>query len=476
LISIRNKLEENEEFLIEQNEENNRLDIPLFEDKNYFSNFHNNNPFSSSKQIVTTASTPSVKKEKQFFDFPKIQTINPIRNYVHTNSIRCQDRVKIKKTVKFQDKTNELRFHSESGNKYMLELEKKNLGSQKNNYSTKNNRDDFVSYSSSLKNYNKDIPNNFINQQNHYRKINSKDDSSEDKSSNILLIRRLMHSNPYKDVPKKVKYSFFNTTQLEKKSLVNIPSKTLTKQGHQLKDTGTSSILYKPKSTTQNLLIKLLTLSNDNPSKIFVKSVKMKSIKWIIKNKCAYVELLINSYKDIKWFLYSRGGELDKASFNEFLLLFDKKGGNDQEFTDLIFLIFDENMRGIINYKEVIIWFILYNNDAITRKIENMIDICLIENSSNLVNKEEFFRLLKSCMLNGTLTKRLQSIIQNILIDFKSSEFEKYMMYRELISNDEFKSYLCRNSKIANELENQFDEEIETISNMNLKRSKYFKI
>jgi hypothetical protein len=480
MIRIRTNIEDNIELDTEPNRNKNKIGISLLTD-NYLSsnkralkndnenNNHLSSYISASKQIVTTASTPSEKKRKQSLEFPKIKDTITTRKFVHSNSIRYQDRVKIKKTIIVKDKTKESGFSS--GSRYKFILDENNLQSDNKIFKLNRTKDEFY-FNSAQKNEKPENLKNLIIQD-HKDETYIINQSSNLNRNKITLVERLMHTNPYKDIPKKVKYCFFNPNQLEKKTFVNLPSRKLTKHGHQLKDSGTSSVLYKPSNKPQNLLIKLLMLSQDNPSKVFIKSVKMKSIKWIIKNKGAYVDLLINSYKEVKWFLNSKGGKLDKIIFNEFLLLFDKKGGKDQEFTDLIFLIFDENRSEMVDYKELIVWFILFNNDSILRKIENMIDICSIESSCNLINIEELFRLLKISTLNRTETKRLQEIIKNLSTKFKYNEVEKNILYRELISSEEFKSYICRNSEIANELENQFDEEIETIFNMNLKRSKY---
>jgi hypothetical protein len=460
----------------------NKLKIPLLTD-NYISsarrastidntNIHLSSYISASKQIVTTASTPSEKKRKESTDFPKIEASNSTRKLARLNSIRFDDRVKIKKTMTLKNKTNDLHFNIRSG--YNVTSDKYYLQSDRNLLKTNRIQEEFSLNTTKNQNYNN------YESFSHRPSLTEKDgtyminQTSNPSQSNIFLIKRLMQANPYKDIPKKVKYSSLLPNQIEQKTVTNLPSRKLTKQGYQLKDTGTSSILYKPVDKPENFLIKLLKITKDNFSKVFSKSIKMKCINWIIKNKGAYVDLLVNCYKEVKWFLNSKDGKLDKILFNELLTLLDKKDGKDQDFTDLIFLIFDNNKRGIIEYKEIIVWFILYINDSYLRKIENMIDICLIANSSNLVQLEEIFSLIKSCTMNKTEAKRFQEIIKNLSINLKSSNVDKNVLYRELISNEEMKSYLIRNSEIANDLENQFDEEIETISNMNLKRSKYY--
>ena len=127
----------------------------------------------------------------------------------------------------------------------------------------------------------------------------------------------------------------------------------------------------------------------------------------------------MKSYKEMDWFLKTRGVKLERIIFDE---LMDLLRLNEKAFCDNIFYMFDEDKDNVIDFKEMVLGLKIFSQESYFTKMGCnfklillvFIDLCARE---NLVDIEEFFRILKLYIINRNDAKNI-SIICKLVLKF----------------------------------------------------------
>ena len=104
-------------------------------------------------------------------------------------------------------------------------------------------------------------------------------------------------------------------------------------------------------------------------------------------------------------------------SINEFILLFNKIGINDQTLIRKVFWIFDEDGSGDVDHQELAVGLEMLNNTSYAEKIEKFIDLCDVDGDGS-INKVEFYNLLKLNINDYEDKKRLKYYVKEIFKEF----------------------------------------------------------
>jgi hypothetical protein len=294
------------------------------------------------------------------------------------------------------------------------------------------------------------------------------------KIDGLVNLNNLVLSLPYEKIPKKVKFSNISNSENQLKTLQFVEGYSIDKNGNYFKNVNQgSSTIFKRKTVSQdNIFKKLLIYKEDESTLSFKKSIKWKNLKWLLNHKSIYTDLLINNFIEIKWMLESRKGKVGKSVFDKLMMLINKQGvKKDEEFTNYIFLIFDENRDGLIDFNEMLAGLIFFKNDLLKNKMSTLTEICRDMKNPTLVSVEEFVRIVKFYIFNRKDIKKLTDIFRK---ELRGDRVIKFPQFYKLISNhEELKYIFLRSMENVNELENCLEEEITSICRTNLKRSKY---
>lgn len=308
---------------------------------------------------------------------------------------------------------------------------------------------------------------------------NSKPKESLKESKNSynlsLRLRRLVETSPYHNIPKSVKYSFTNNKEIEKQCLPKLKGHCLTKEGNQYKQVygGSSTVFFNEnRSHSKDSILKKLLIIKVEASAAFKKSIKWKNLKWLLTHKSVYIDQIIASYKNMKWFINSRQGKISLPIFEELMsLISDKQLKRDPEFNEYVFLLFDEDRDGIIDFNEMVAGLLFFREDSYLYKINVLTDLCLVDVEKNKVSVEEFFRLVRTYIFNKKDLKKLYDIMKNTCHS-KETLIDRKTFFDFIASCEEVKNIFQRSMENVVDKETFYEEEINTISKSNLKRSK----
>lgn len=290
------------------------------------------------------------------------------------------------------------------------------------------------------------------------------------KDSNLIKLKKLVLKSPYQNVPASVKFSITTDKQLQDYFIPTIQGSSMNKEGNLYKHvhSGTSTILFKKNLQKDNLMHKLLDLKENDSTITFKKSIRWKNLKWLLAYKAIYIDLLIDSYKDMQFLLRSRKGKLTKPIFEEIVSLINTKNlKKDRELSDNIFIIFDDDRDGLVDFNEMLVGLIFFRKGEFHQKIQTISDICMIEGK---VDTGEFIRLVRTYIFNKKDIKRLSDLLKTITVN--ETKVSKRQFIEFIVSNEEIKFIFTRSMENVSEHETYLEDEINNFCKSNLKRSK----
>ena len=219
------------------------------------------------------------------------------------------------------------------------------------------------------------------------------------------------------------------------------------KNGDKIKQNKSMTFLIKKSKPQENILRRLLLIdNNENSLKI---SIKMQNIKWLWLHKSIIIEKLIFFFHDYKWFL-EKNKYFNKKILEEFMYIIGVE--QDQVLIDNIFLLFDNERKGFVNFKKVLFSLIISSNNNYNNKIRLILN--LLNEENNQLKLKDFNELL----INNIPYKERKLIINIIKEEIGNKDFNM------LIPKEKFLEILFYNKKIVKIL-NKFFKNFEEIKN-----------
>ena len=219
------------------------------------------------------------------------------------------------------------------------------------------------------------------------------------------------------------------------------------KNGNKIKQNKSMTFLIKKSKPQENILRRLLLIDNDENS--LKGSIKKQNIKWLWIHKSIIIEKLIFFFHDYKWFL-EKNKYFNKKILEEFMYIIGVE--QDQVFIDNIFLLFDNERKGFVNFKKVLFSLIISSNNNYNNKIRLILN--LLNEENNQLKLKDFNELL----INNIPYKERKLIINIIKEEIGNKDFNI------LIPKDKFLEILFYNKKIVKIL-NKFFKNFEEIKN-----------
>ncbi len=218
----------------------------------------------------------------------------------------------------------------------------------------------------------KKINGNTLNIQNNNSKLNSK-------NKNVLKLKlgksiqnyiRNMNNKIDEDDKKNQQYNLFNNNYFKGTIKPTLSGLYSLKNGDKIKQNKSFTFLIKKSKPKENCLRRLL-LNNNNENSL-KSSIKIQNIKWLWTNKSYIIEKLIFFFQDYKWF-FEKNKYVNKDILKEFMTLTNIE--HDIVLIDNLFLLFDYEGKGIIDFKKVLITLIISSNKIYEHKIRLIINI-----------------------------------------------------------------------------------------------------
>lgn len=190
------------------------------------------------------------------------------------------------------------------------------------------------------------------------------------------------------------------------------------KNGDRFKCISSSLLVIKKKIPKENLLKRLILGREKNQA--LLNAIKYKMLKWLWVNKSFLLESFIVCYKDYKFFFDKK--KVTRGVFEEFMQIIELP--KDDIFVDNVFILFDHERKGVINYKEFLI------NVVMTSDTSNEQKLIYILNSLTYDNKFIYYNEIKEVLQFLFNKKEHKYILDN----FKMYYF-KYNDSSEAISS-----------------------------------------
>lgn len=437
----------------------------------------------------------------------------------NTNNEKLKE-LSIKNTISYIDRNKIKKLNSMSLKIYETYLCRKNQPLNGVNYIEKddifnqNNNDYILNNLNSIdidnknlikgdsdKNYSRENSEKSDNQLSNYKnKIKKK--LKKFKTERNYHLKQLIEFNPYHLVSDMVRYC--NTVEMknisEKLSRVNGASfnkKTTTKllffKNENITNKrriskvihGTSVSLNKNLSLKGGLVWRILSritkLSGYNS---FYIACKFKGYSELWKHYSLLIEQLLAKYSEIKWFL-EKNKYMKKEVFIEFLTLMKLVPKNDNTFPNKIFLLFDEESTGEINFKEFL--FIMELTSKTSSDIEKIIfyvelftDLKL-KDKKECINVLEMYEILKHLINTSNHTKEYKYLYDLLKSEFNEGEKISINLY---INKQQLCQFFLNNKYIQKLLQNfwlqykfadmVYNEEINSSFNSTVKNVKKF--
>jgi len=429
-----------------------------------------------------------------------------------------QKELSIKNTISYIDRNKIKKLNSMSLKIYEAYLRKKNPLMNDINYSEKddifnqNNNDYILNNLNSLdidnknlikgdndKNYSRDNSEKSDNHLSNY-KNKIKKSLKKFKTERKYCLKQLVEFNPYHYVSDMVR--FCNTVEMktisEKLSKVNGASfnkKTTTKllffKNENITNKrriskvihGTSVSLNKNLSLKGGLVWRILERIS-NFSGTFYIACKFKGYSELWKHYSLLIEQLLAKYSEIKWFL-EKNKYMKKEVFEEFLTLMKLMPKNDNTFPKKIFLLFDEESTGEINFK--LFLFIMELTSKTSSDIEKIIFYVELLSDLNLQDKNacinvlEMYEILKHLINSSNHTKEYKYLYDILKNEFNEGEKISINLY---INKQQLCQFFLNNKYIQKLLQNfwlqykfadiVYNEEINSSFNSTIRNVKKF--
>jgi Ca2+-binding EF-hand superfamily protein len=196
------------------------------------------------------------------------------------------------------------------------------------------------------------------------------------------------------------------------------------------------------------------------------------------------IEQLLAKYLEIKWFL-EKNNYMKKEVFVEFLTLMKLVPNHDDTFPNKIFLLFDEESTGEINFK--LFLFIMELTSKTSSDIEKIIfyvelfSDLKIKNKNECINVLEMYEILKHLINSSSHTKEYKYLYDLLKNEFNEGEkidinlyINKQQLYQFFLNN-KFIQKLLQNFWIQYKYADIiYNEEINSGFNSTVKNAKKF--
>ena len=226
------------------------------------------------------------------------------------------------------------------------------------------------------------------------------------------------------------------------------------KNGNKLKTNKSTTFLFKKIKPQENILRRLLSIKENNSS--LKQAIKSQNIKWLWLHKSFIIEQLIFYFQDYKWFI-NKNQFINKKILEEFMIITNLK--KDKIFIDNIFLLFDYENEGFIDFKKVLFSFIISSNSNYQQKIRLMLNLIKNENDDNINIKDLNNLFIYTIPFNER--KFIINLIKDNLSFKDGCLIEDSLIFNFLSSNDKiyniFKKYFVNFDDITNEIDNEIN-------------------
>ena len=226
------------------------------------------------------------------------------------------------------------------------------------------------------------------------------------------------------------------------------------KNGNKLKTNKSTTFLFKKIKPQENILRRLLSIKENNSS--LKQAIKSQNIKWLWLHKSFIIEQLIFYFQDYKWFI-NKNQFINKKILEEFMIITNLK--KDKIFVDNIFLLFDYENEGFIDFKKVLFSFIISSNSNYQQKIRLMLNLIKNENDDNINIKDLNNLFIYTIPFNER--KFIINLIKDNLTFKDGCLIEDSLIFNFLSSNDKiyniFKKYFINFDDITNEIDNEIN-------------------
>lgn len=460
----------------------------------------------------------SCKLNKEHYNNLKIFNNKYSSRLSRNSNNEKQKELSIKNTISYIDRNKIKKLNSMSLKIYETYLRRKNPLMNDINFSEKedifnqNNNDYILNNLNSLdidnkhlikgdndENYSRDNSEKSFNQFSNY-KNKIKKSLKKFKTERKYCLKQLVEFNPYHYVSDMVRFS--NTVEMktisEKLSRVNGASfnkKTTTKllffKNENITNKrriskvihGTSVSLNKNLSLKGGLVWRILERIT-NFSGTFYIACKFKGYSELWKHYSLLIEQLLAKYSEIKWFL-EKNKYMKKEVFEEFLTLMKLVPKNDNTFPKKIFLLFDEESTGEINFK--LFLFIMELTSKTSSDIEKIIFYVELLSDLNLQDKNacinvlEMYEILKHLINSSNHTKEYKYLYDILKNEFNEGEKIGINLY---INKQQLCQFFLNNKYIQKLLQNfwlqykfadiVYNEEINSSFNSTIRNVKKF--
>ena len=279
----------------------------------------------------------------------------------------------------------------------------------------------------------KKINGNTFNIQNNNSKFNSK-------NKNVFRLKlgksiksyiQNMNNKIDEDDKKNQQYNLFNINYLKGNTKPTLSGLFTLKNGDKLKQNKSLTFLIKKSKPKENFLRRLLLIKNNENS--LKTSIKIQNIKWLWANKSYIIEKLIFFFQDYKWF-FEKNKYVNKDVLKEFMTIINIE--QDIVLIDNLFLLFDYEGKGNINFKKVLFTLILSSNKIYEHKIRLIINL--------LSEKDDSLRLkdFNDLLINTIPYKKRKILIDIIKVELGIKDINI------LTQKDIFLDILLNNTKI----------------------------
>ncbi len=249
----------------------------------------------------------------------------------------------------------------------------------------------------------------------------------------------------------------FNDLKIENQNNVKTKNKKVLslKNKNIIKINQSMTLMFKKKKPKENLFKRLLN-SNQNH---FPSLIKAQNIKWLWINKSSIIETFIIYYQKYQWF-FEKNKLITKDRLIEFMHLINKE--EDEIFLDNIFLLFDFENNGTIDFSKMLFNFIITANYSYEKKIKLILTLVLNKNKFiNLKNLIELFvftiNFKERKIILECIKEELKIKENNIIIQLNN-------IYEILLTNKKIKKIFKKYFINYNDIKEEVEKEIEKIS------------
>ena len=240
-----------------------------------------------------------------------------------------------------------------------------------------------------------------------------------------------------------------NNVKTKNKKVLSLKNKNIIKINHSM------TLMFKKKKPKENLFKSLLN-SNQNH---FPSLIKAQNIKWLWINKSSIIETFIIYYQKYQWF-FEKNKLITKDRLIEFMHLINKE--EDEIFLDNIFLLFDFENNGTIDFSKMLFNFIITANYSYEKKIKLILTLVLNKNKFiNLKNLIELFvftiNFKERKIILECIKEELKIKENNVIIQLNN-------IYEILLTNKKIKKIFKKYFINYNDIKEELEKEIEKIS------------